>query len=377
MKKLTMLDYVYMANDRMDKNLKRSEEITVGLVGEFVASRAKAVRLIASGSSHNGAVCARPFMQAVLGMQVIVVTPGAYIDFEHTYPSDTFEIFISQSGYSTNVLAALDFARKRSVHTVVLTGNVGAPVADHSDVTFDYGVGVESVDFVTMGVEMLALFLMLFSVHAARALGLLDRFGAEERVSGLRGSVQVHARALEVARLFVEGERLTLARQTPVILVGNGGNLGVCEEGALKFSETLKRSSSFYEGEEFVHGPEMQITPNYLVLIIDDPEGSVRMHNVFSALRKVCSGTFLLTSRPMGVAGEICMPELAEPLASAIPALAVIQVVCATLAQELNSWDVHPFLEAVGDEFDVKSPGYDDAVKSLENQAMEQYGLQG
>lgn len=375
MEKLTMLDYAYMANACMDKNLRRGEEIVAGLVGEFVASRAKVVRLIASGSSHNGADCARPFMQAVLGMQVVVITPGAYIGFEHTYPTDTFDIFISQSGYSTNVLAALDFARRRGVHTVVLTGNVDAPVANHSDVTFDYGVGVESVDFVTMGVEMLTLFLMLFSMYAARTLGLLDGSGVEARVSGLRDAVQVHARVLEEARLFVEGEHLTLARQTPVILVGNGSNLGVCEEGALKFAETLKRSSSFYEGEEFVHGPEMQMTPNYLVLMIDDPEGSAHMHNVFSALRKVCSGTFLLTSHPTGVAGEVCMPELAEPLASAIPALAVIQVVCATLAQELNSWDVHPFLEAVEGEFDVKAPGYDDAVKSLEDQAEEQYRL--
>lgn len=46
---------------------------------------------------------------------------------------------------------------------------------------------------------------------------------------------------------------------------GNGPNYGVAEEAALKLSETIKIPAMHHEGEEFVHGPEMQIVPGYLV----------------------------------------------------------------------------------------------------------------
>lgn len=55
---------------------------------------------------------------------------------------------------------------------------------------------------------------------------------------------------------------------------GNGPNYGVAEEAALKLSETIKIPAMHHEGEEFVHGPEMQIVPGYLVFIVDDPQGS-------------------------------------------------------------------------------------------------------
>lgn len=53
----------------------------------------------------------------------------------------------------------------------------------------------------------------------------------------------------------------------PAMVVGNGPNYGVAEEAALKLSETIKIPAMHHEGEEFVHGPEMQIVPGYLVFI--------------------------------------------------------------------------------------------------------------
>ena len=373
MEKLTMLDYVCMANGRMRENLDEGTRLASNLVNEFVASGATSVRIVASGSSHNAADCARNYMQSVLGMQVVVVTPESYVAFEHAFPGDSFDVFISPSGYSTNVIAALDFAHGLSRRTVVLTGNVTSPVADHADLTLAYGVGVESVDFVTLGVETLVLYLMLFAVGAARAAGKLDAAGERARIAGLCNALDVHAAALDGTRAFIERERLSLARRSPVMFVGNGPNCGVCEEAALKFAETLKRSTSFYEGEEFIHGPEMQIDPSYLVFMVDDPAGSATIRRTAAALSKVSNGVYLVTSQPSGLAGEILLPALDEPLACAIPNLAIFQTICATLAQELDTWDVHPYLEKVEDAFEAKAPGYDGAVAALERRAEEQY----
>lgn len=179
---MKMLDYVVMANSRLRENLACAVELTDPLVKAFTASASAAVRIVASGSSRHSADCARDYMQDILGMQVAVVTPEAFIDREHVFPRDAFTMVISQSGFSTNSIAALDFIRGggcgEGVQSVAITGNPSAPIRDHADVVVDYGVGVESVDFVTMGVQTLVEFLMLFALYASHATG---------RISGERG----------------------------------------------------------------------------------------------------------------------------------------------------------------------------------------------
>lgn len=60
-------------------------------------------------------------------MQVSVVTPEAFVDFEHTYPQHALNIAVSQSGYSTNTIAALDYMRAHDMAAVALTATSRHP----------------------------------------------------------------------------------------------------------------------------------------------------------------------------------------------------------------------------------------------------------
>lgn len=162
---MKMLDYVQLAHVRMGENLERSFELVSQLVDVFQSASFGALRIVASGSSRHAADCARDYLQDALQMQVSVVTPEAFVDFEHTYPQNALNIAISQSGYSTNTIAALDYMRAHDMATVALTANVGAPIKEHADIVLDYGVGVESVDFVTLGVQTLIEYLVLFGIY--------------------------------------------------------------------------------------------------------------------------------------------------------------------------------------------------------------------
>ena len=150
---MKMLDYVQLAHVRMGENLERSSELVAQLVDIFQSGSFDALRIVASGSSRHAADCARDYLQDALQMQVSVVTPEAFVDFEHTYPQHALNIAVSQSGYSTNTIAALDYMRAHDMAAVALTANVEAPIKEHADIVLDYGVGVESVDFVTLGVR--------------------------------------------------------------------------------------------------------------------------------------------------------------------------------------------------------------------------------
>ena len=188
---MKMLDYVQLAHVRMGENLERSSELVAQLVDIFQSGSFDALRIVASGSSRHAADCTRDFLQDTLQMQVSVVTPEAFVDFEHTYPQHALNIAVSQSGYSTNTIAALDYMRAHDMAAVALTANVEAPIKEHADIVLDYGVGVESVDFVTLGVEVLVEYLVLFGIYGGQARGTIDAKGVAQRLDGLREAIQL------------------------------------------------------------------------------------------------------------------------------------------------------------------------------------------
>ncbi len=197
---MKMLDYVQLAHVRMGENLERSSELVAQLVDIFQSGSFDALRIVASGSSRHAADCARDYLQDALQMQVSVVTPEAFVDFEHTYPQHALNIAVSQSGYSTNTIAALDYMRAHDMAAVALTANVEAPIKEHADIVLDYGVGVESVDFVTLGVEVLVEYLVLFGIYGGQARGTIDAKGVAQRLDDLREAIQANAVMCKTAR---------------------------------------------------------------------------------------------------------------------------------------------------------------------------------
>ena len=371
---MKMLDYVKLANVRMSENLDRAQLLTSPLVDEFRRAAKAALVLVASGSSRNASEAVRHFMEKTLGIAVRVVTPEAFAAYEAMAARDAFVVAITQSGYSTNTIAALDALRERGMRAIALTANVQAPVKDHADAVIDYGVGVESVDFVTMGVQALMEFLALFSLHAAHVCAHICNQELEAGMQGVRDAVAAHAQALALSESFVERERLHLARSAPTIFVGNGPNQGVIAEAALKFMETLKRPAMTFECEEFIHGPEMQMTPEHALFLVDDARGSARMAQLAAAFASVFPATRFITAHPTKASFELCVPEVSDPLLSAIPNLVPFQYIAAAMSEELDCWDVHPYLKRIDDALDAKAAGYDDALEALRRQASACYG---
>ena len=176
----TMETYIEMSPRVFEENLARADALVSGLVERYARRGLRDLRFVASGSSYNSCVAARPFAERVLGVRVDVFTPSRYLDelerLEVATPG-AFEVFVSQSGCSTNIIEAVRAARSRGHETVALTGNVNADLRDEVDEIFEYGVGNETVGFVTMGVLTLMEFIALFALAAAKAMGAIDEGG--------------------------------------------------------------------------------------------------------------------------------------------------------------------------------------------------------
>lgn len=149
--KPTMLTYIEETPMQLELNNNNSKELTKELVNLYLQKKYKTIWIIASGSSSNASNCAKPFMMKYLDCNVEIVPPNTFLYSDLTYTDDDFIFVISQSGCSTNSIDALKKLKSINKTAIGITGNVNSDFKDYADVVIDYGVGVETVGYVTKG----------------------------------------------------------------------------------------------------------------------------------------------------------------------------------------------------------------------------------
>lgn len=122
--------------------------------------------------------------------------------------------------------------------------------------------------------------------------------------------------------------------------------MGIAREASLKFGETLKIPVLYCESEEYVHGPNMQLTPEYSVFFIDTNPKTDRMYDVFKATGKVIRHVYLVTNKPVQD-GENILQFDVDVLPELTPLFTVVlfQYISATVTIEKNNFKCHPFFE--------------------------------
>lgn len=344
----TMGDYVEESVTAVHENLKRADELTSPLIACCNGRMPARIRLVASGSSYNACQCALPFMKACLPeVQISVVTPHRFTYYESEVGDGELVAVVTQSGLSTNALEALDVIRAQGVCAVCLTGNVDADAREHADVMVDWGAGVELVGYVTKGVTTLALFLMMFACR------LGDR---PERMADLAAAAEVLDSVRTATYEFFRRHEKTLTSMRVSYCVAADGARGVALEGALKIGETVHVPSPAYEVEEFIHGPNLQLTPAYTLFFFDAPDAArERCRTVYRAAREVSDAAFLLTSaqavEPTSTSdllrdpNVLMVPELPAGDLACLAYLPFVQLVSHLVSSSLGSSKQHPLLK--------------------------------
>lgn len=357
--KHTMLDYIASCPEAIRANVADSAELTRPLVDEYVAGGYKNIWIVACGSSANGAWCARQFVRRHLHCEVKVVPPFTFVNSEHDLGPTDMVVTVSQSGYSLNALDAVRLIRALGRRTVGLTGDTNSDLARLCDVAANYGVGRETVSYVTRGVTTLALFFMLFAVGAAQRIGLKTAEEAAAVKAQLAAAADVSAAVQRSWPAFLQEHYRAFSGMTNAYICGVGANLGTAMEGALKFGETISVPTAAYEVEEYIHGPNIQMTPRYTVLLIDGGVGSKRIQQIYEGSRIVTDNAFLITNDPHYSGDNVfqvdCgLPEEITPLCY----LPVFQMTAYQITEDLARWKKHPLQHRMEQACSSKSANY-------------------
>ena len=149
--------------------------------------------------------------------------------------------------------------------------------------------------------------------------------------------------------------------------------MGVIREAALKFGETLKIPALYYESEEYIHGPNMQLTPESTVFFIDTNRRHNRIYDVFRATELVTEHVCLVTSKDVPdddkvikVPGNV-MNEL-TPLFTVVP----FQYISAHVTKEKNNFECHPLFEEFEKKIKCKTDDYDQMMEKKIQEAKEE-----
>ncbi|MDF9824764.1 glucoselysine-6-phosphate deglycase [Breznakia sp. PF5-3] len=360
--KPTMLTYIKETPEQIEKNIQNRKALTKTMVDLYTAKEYDTIWIIASGSSSNGSSCAKPFMMKYLNCDVKIVTPSTFNFGEDKLKENDFAMVISQSGCSTNSIDALKKLKTMGYNPIGITGNANSDFKDYADPMIDYGVGVESVGYVTKGVTTLAEFLMLFALEAALATKKIETNVYDSVLEEMKKTPVYHKQMQEQTNAFYKLHRKALTAMSVCYSVGFSQGLGIANESALKIGETVQIPSFVYEAEEYIHGPNLQLTPNYTILLIDDlDQGSDRLLEIYKATRYVSDRAFLVSTRKEDDHTLHIPFEVKEPLLSPLYVLPCFQLFAYYITEELNRWEKHPLYNDFNEHISLKT----DTIKDI------------
>lgn len=354
----TMLTYIQEEPACIRSQAAHAQELAAPLVAAATGVGWRGMQVVASGSSANAALCARPFMEQVLGMDVRVRTPGEFVAEGRVPSPDELVVVVSQSGCSTNAIAALDLLHAAGRRTIGITSYPESDFRDHADVLVDYGCGPEVVGYVTKGMTGLVAFLMIAAVELACSWGRLTTQEAAGLLSQVAACADANADMLQIAESSYEAWRRDFTSLGVVYAMGYGPALGVCSEAALKLGETVKVPAFAYECDEYAHGPNLQVTPAYSLFFVDDlGRGSARTCELCAQSAHVSAKCFYMGPQAVDGAYHVPLPQgrPSEALLAPLYELPFFQYVAWLATEELGHWEEHPLMREADRAMDTKT----------------------
>ena len=336
--KLRINKYLNEVYSQGNENINNSESLTKTVVDLYCSREWNCINLIACGSSYNGALCVKHFLQQSLKTRCNVFSPIDFCEHELSLSKNDFCIFISFSGSSTNIIKSIKEAEKEGIKTVGLVGNIDSDMKKYCSMTVDYGLNGQDDPYVTKAVTLQNIFLILFGVESAKKLGLMSGESYCYKKGLLKSSLELHEEVMKRSKTFTNAHLKELLTITEFIFCGDGPAYGIACEAALKFSELLKVPSFAYESEEALHGPLYRMNQNSIVFLIDTKkELQERIEEIYKTLSNISDRVFIITNKIHKKKNVFTLPNNIEEYLIPISCLVFFQEMAYQLTVKRNS----------------------------------------
>ncbi len=226
------------------------------------------VLIAASGSSRHSGLAAEILLEDLCGLAVDVEYSSEYSLRGGNDPRKPAVIVISQSGETSDTLAALRAVRRRGQTTLAITNDVSSTMAQEADVSMPLAAGVEKAIPATKSFTSQLAVLFLLSLYEAQRLGRMDPAALSANIARLLALPGAIAAQLEGWRAQMEGIAQKYASANTFLYLGRGIHYAIAREGALKLKEASYVHAEGYPTGELKHGPNALVSDRVPLVVL-------------------------------------------------------------------------------------------------------------
>ncbi len=243
-------------NDTLEGRIGRTRvlEPAFGVKAPDIFDQARAVTIVACGTSYYAASIARYWIEELVGIPCQVEIASEFRYRKVAVLPDSLFVTISQSGETADTLAALRIAKDMGFYATLTICNVPtSSMVRESDLALMIQAGTEVGVASTKAFTAQLTDLLLLTILLARRQGLSPG-KEEELVAALHGLADAVDKALMLDQAIRKLAEQFIDRSHALFL-GRGPMFPVAMEGALKLKEISYIHAEGYPAGELKHGP--------------------------------------------------------------------------------------------------------------------------
>ena len=227
--------------------------------------------IVACGTAYHAGIVGKYYLEQLARVPVEVDIASEFRYRDPLVDENCLTIVISQSGETSDTLAALREAKRLGSRTLAVTNVVGSSVAREADqVVYTYA-GPEIAVASTKAYTTQLLAMLMLAVYVGRLRNTLSEAKAQELVHGLTFvPEQIHQMLENVDQIKVFAREYGSSENA--FFLGRSLDYAVALEGALKLKEISYIHAEAYAAGELKHGTLALIVAGIPVIVLATQE---------------------------------------------------------------------------------------------------------
>jgi glutamine---fructose-6-phosphate transaminase (isomerizing) len=237
------------------------------------------ILIAASGSSRHSGLYGEILLEDLCGLAVDVEYASEYSlrggssygalsapsspDLRH--PS---VLVLSQSGETSDTLAALEEAHRQHHRTLAITNRAQSTMAVEADVSMPLAAGVEKAIPATKSFTCQLAVLYLLALYEGARLGRMDSAAVAAHIAELRALPGILNSELDTWREQLAALARKYSTAATFLFLGRGIHYAIAREGALKLKEASYVHAEGYPAGELKHGPNALVSDRVPLVVL-------------------------------------------------------------------------------------------------------------
>jgi glucosamine--fructose-6-phosphate aminotransferase (isomerizing) len=226
------------------------------------------VLIAASGSSRHAGLAGEILLEDLCGLAVDVEYASEYSCRGGNDARRPSVIVISQSGETSDTLAALREVSQRGEKTLAITNVDLSTMALEAGVSMPLGAGVEKAIPATKSFTCQLAVLFLLALYEARREDRMDAAELEANIARLQALPGAIGKQLDSWREQMAALAHKYNSANTFLFLGRGIHYAIAREGALKLKEASYVHAEGYPAGELKHGPNALVSDRVPLVVL-------------------------------------------------------------------------------------------------------------